>query len=102
MPVYDQAKKLLATFKSAMSALSNIAACDVGTVTPSVQSEEKTVKDTLEKEYGRLPSGASSRGALRGVQDVPYRLDVACSSPGYWFADPGRELPGGSAQLAEC
>ncbi|MGH0154351.1 UNVERIFIED_CONTAM: hypothetical protein FKN15_029010 [Acipenser sinensis] len=44
-----------------------------------------------------LSSGASSKGAPRGVQDVPYSLDVAGSSPGYSFADRGRELPGGCA-----
>ncbi|MGH0140196.1 UNVERIFIED_CONTAM: hypothetical protein FKN15_071035 [Acipenser sinensis] len=44
-----------------------------------------------------LPSGASSKGALRGVQDVSYSLAVASSSPGYSFADQGRELPGGGA-----
>ena len=48
-----------------------------------------------------LPSGASSKGAPRGVQDALYSLDVASSSPGYSTADRGRELPGGGAQLAE-
>ncbi|MGH0164428.1 UNVERIFIED_CONTAM: hypothetical protein FKN15_058897 [Acipenser sinensis] len=48
-----------------------------------------------------LSSGASSKGAPCGVQDVPYSLDVASSSPGYSFADRGWELPGGGAQLAE-
>ncbi|RXM98440.1 hypothetical protein EOD39_13130 [Acipenser ruthenus] len=45
-PVYDQAKKLLATFKPAPSALANNAAC-----------EENTVKGTLEKEYGAKEMG---------------------------------------------
>ncbi|MGH0163026.1 UNVERIFIED_CONTAM: hypothetical protein FKN15_044550 [Acipenser sinensis] len=48
-----------------------------------------------------LPSGASSKGAPRGVQDALYSLDIANSSPGYSFADRGRELPGGGTQLAE-
>ncbi|XP_058874989.1 uncharacterized protein LOC131727747 isoform X2 [Acipenser ruthenus] len=39
--------------------------------------------------------------ALHIVQDVPYSLEVASSSPGYSFADRGRELPGGGAQLTE-
>ncbi|MGH0137586.1 UNVERIFIED_CONTAM: hypothetical protein FKN15_066607 [Acipenser sinensis] len=34
-----------------------------------------------------LPSGASSKGAPRGVQDALYSLDIASSSPGYSFAD---------------
>ncbi|MGH0182951.1 UNVERIFIED_CONTAM: hypothetical protein FKN15_010947 [Acipenser sinensis] len=34
-----------------------------------------------------LPSGASSKGAPRGVQDALYSLDVAGSSPGYSTAD---------------
>ena len=39
--------------------------------------------------------------ALARMQDALYSLDVAGSSPGYSTADRGRELPGGSAQLAE-
>ncbi|MGH0147692.1 UNVERIFIED_CONTAM: hypothetical protein FKN15_011340 [Acipenser sinensis] len=41
-----------------------------------------------------LPSGASSKGPPRGVQDAHYSLDIASSSPGYSFADRGQELPG--------
>ncbi|MGH0146760.1 UNVERIFIED_CONTAM: hypothetical protein FKN15_037571, partial [Acipenser sinensis] len=48
-----------------------------------------------------LPSGASGKGSLSGVQDAPYSLEVAGSSPGYSIADRRQELPGGGAQLAE-
>ncbi|MGH0154264.1 UNVERIFIED_CONTAM: hypothetical protein FKN15_040403 [Acipenser sinensis] len=50
---------------------------------------------------GGLPSGASRKGAPRGVQDALYSLDVVGSSPGYSTADRGQELPGGGAQLDE-
>ena len=51
--------------------------------------------------YIGLPSGASSKGAPRGVQDVPYSLEIAGSNPGYVTADRDREFLGGGAQLAE-
>ncbi|MGH0150598.1 UNVERIFIED_CONTAM: hypothetical protein FKN15_024757 [Acipenser sinensis] len=50
-------------------------------------------------EYQGLPSGTSSKGAPRGVQDVPYSLEIAGSNPGYVTAD--REFLGGGAQFAE-
>ncbi|MGH0154077.1 UNVERIFIED_CONTAM: hypothetical protein FKN15_065444 [Acipenser sinensis] len=48
-----------------------------------------------------LPSDANSKGALHGVQDVPYSLEIASSNPGYVTADRDREFLGGGAQLAE-
>ncbi|MGH0157139.1 UNVERIFIED_CONTAM: hypothetical protein FKN15_058524 [Acipenser sinensis] len=42
---------------------------------------------------GGLPSGASSKGTLLGVQDTPYSLEIASSNPGYAIADRGREFP---------
>ena len=53
------------------------------------------------KQLRGLPSGASSKGAPRGVQDVPYSLEIAGSNPGYVTADRDREFLGGGAQLAE-
>ncbi|MGH0136564.1 UNVERIFIED_CONTAM: hypothetical protein FKN15_034921 [Acipenser sinensis] len=51
-----------------------------------------------------LPSGASVKGALRGVQDALYSLDFAGLSPGYATADRGRQLPWGgcSSWVAAC
>ncbi|MGH0122141.1 UNVERIFIED_CONTAM: hypothetical protein FKN15_042912 [Acipenser sinensis] len=48
-----------------------------------------------------LPSGASSKGAPHGVQDVPYSLEIAGSNPGYVTANRDWEFLGGGAQLAE-
>ncbi|MGH0173460.1 UNVERIFIED_CONTAM: hypothetical protein FKN15_001820 [Acipenser sinensis] len=67
------------------------------------------LSDTTQKFYSStsyqtsdgLPSGASSKGAPRGVQDVPYSLEIAGSNPGYVIADPDRGFLGGGAQLAE-
>ncbi|MGH0146788.1 UNVERIFIED_CONTAM: hypothetical protein FKN15_009060 [Acipenser sinensis] len=77
-------------------------------MTPLVEDGEKQCDrywpdegSSLYHIYEGLPSGASSKGAPRGVQDVPYSLDVVSSSPGYSFANQGRELPVGSAQLVE-
>ncbi|MGH0136084.1 UNVERIFIED_CONTAM: hypothetical protein FKN15_019042 [Acipenser sinensis] len=55
----------------------------------------------VKNEYMGLLSGASSKGAPRGVQDVPYSLEIAGSSPGYSTADRGQVFPAGGAQLAE-
>ncbi|MGH0144335.1 UNVERIFIED_CONTAM: hypothetical protein FKN15_002826 [Acipenser sinensis] len=52
-------------------------------------------------EQGGLPSGASNKSAPRGVQYVPYSLEIAGSNPGYVTADRDREFLGGGAQLAE-
>ncbi|MGH0124798.1 UNVERIFIED_CONTAM: hypothetical protein FKN15_074499 [Acipenser sinensis] len=48
---------------------------------------ESDMEDNMSTKSEELPSGASSKGAPRGVQDVTYSLDVASSSPGYSFAD---------------
>ncbi|MGH0126659.1 UNVERIFIED_CONTAM: hypothetical protein FKN15_021181 [Acipenser sinensis] len=47
------------------------------------------------------PSGASSKGTVRGVQDLPFSFEVASSNPGYVIADRGRESPEGGAHLAK-
>ncbi|MGH0133440.1 UNVERIFIED_CONTAM: hypothetical protein FKN15_077355 [Acipenser sinensis] len=41
---------------------------------------------------GPIPSGGPGKGALRGLQDVPYSLDIASSSLGYSFADRGQVI----------
>ncbi|MGH0123025.1 UNVERIFIED_CONTAM: hypothetical protein FKN15_067110 [Acipenser sinensis] len=48
-----------------------------------------------------ITNGTSSKGASRGVQDVPYSLEIAGSNPGYVTADRDREFLGGGTQLAE-
>ncbi|MGH0178456.1 UNVERIFIED_CONTAM: hypothetical protein FKN15_077641 [Acipenser sinensis] len=49
----------------------------------------------------QLLSGTSSKGALLGVQDAPYTLEIAGSNPGYVTADHDRGFLGGGAQLAK-
>ncbi|MGH0147146.1 UNVERIFIED_CONTAM: hypothetical protein FKN15_010243 [Acipenser sinensis] len=45
-----------------------------------------------------LPNGASSKGTLCGVQDVPYSLEIAGSNPGCVIVDRDPGFLGGSAR----
>ncbi|MGH0115615.1 UNVERIFIED_CONTAM: hypothetical protein FKN15_037938 [Acipenser sinensis] len=45
--------------------------------------------------------GSFSKGAPRGVQNVPYSLEIAGSNPGYVIGDHDRGFLGGGTQLAK-